>query len=121
LNGETFCHAGERKSPRVTEEGPKTPPKAASETVAVASNSSSSSELSSANAQKRDPPAARRSTGGNAGREDKEETPAPVPARESPLRRHRRGAWESQRSFFFGCSVQWSMRCFLLLPFFIIY
>jgi hypothetical protein len=67
LNEETFCHAGERKSPRVTEEGPETPPKAASETVAAASNSSSSSELLSANSQKRDPPAARRSGRGERG------------------------------------------------------
>jgi hypothetical protein len=67
LSEETFCHAGERKSPRVTEEGPETPPEASSETVAVASSSSSSSELSSAKAQKRDPPAARHSGRGERG------------------------------------------------------
>jgi hypothetical protein len=67
LRKETFCHAGERKSPRVTEEGPETPPEASSETFASASRSSSSSELSSAKAQKRDPPAARRSGRGERG------------------------------------------------------
>jgi hypothetical protein len=67
LREETFCHAGERKSPRVTEEGPETPPEASSETFASASRSSSSSELSSAKAQKRDPPAARRSGRGERG------------------------------------------------------
>jgi hypothetical protein len=67
LRKETFCHAGERKSPRVTEEGPETPPETSSETFASASRSSSSSELSSAKAQKRDPPAARRSGRGECG------------------------------------------------------
>jgi hypothetical protein len=67
LRKETFCHAGERKSPRVTEEGPETPPETSSETFALASHSTSSSELSSAKAQKQDPPAARRSGRGERG------------------------------------------------------
>jgi hypothetical protein len=96
----TFCHDGERKSPRVTEEGPTSTPKTPSETIAATSAHlpRRSSRPPKPRSGIRPPPGAR--AGGSAGREDEGGAPAPEPARGTPLRRHRGGAWEKQRSFF---------------------